>query len=383
MKLLFCYDGPMNVDKDGNAYPQAFTEDVLSRYYTIADDFTMLTRTKLIDPKQIKIPKANMEKFRIVSCPNIASINGILVGHNEVKKILRQEIENSNYIIARLPSRIGNLAIDMARKMNKPYLVELVACRWDTLWYHSLKGKIIAPLDFYKTKKVIKASDAVVYITEKFLQSRYPTNGKQFVCANVALKSLDAAILYNRYEHIDNMYKRKRIVIASVGATNMRYKGHVYVIQAIGLLLQQRYDIEYHIIGGGNSSYLKKMANIYGVSDRVIFHGSLPHNEIFEILDNTDIYVQPSLAEAQGRSLIEAMSRGCPCVCTNVGGMLELIQEEFIARKADSKSLAEKIILILNTNIKQIARRNYEYVKKFDRVVMDKTRIEILKDVFK
>ena len=117
MKLLFCHDGPMAVDKDMNAYPQSFTEEVFLRYYAIADEIAYLTRTKLIDPSKSKVPKANMDKLKIVSVPNMSSIKGIIVGRSESNKILLDEMQYCDYVIVRLPSQIGNLAIDMAIKM--------------------------------------------------------------------------------------------------------------------------------------------------------------------------------------------------------------------------------------------------------------------------
>lgn len=140
MRLLFCHSGPMAVDKDGNAYPQNFTKDVFSRYYAIADKITFLVRTRIIDPNITKAPKANMEKLRIVSSPNLNSISGLFTGRSKAKKIIRDELLNCDFLIARLPSQIGTLAIEMTKKYNKPYLIELVGCPWDAYWNHSWKG---------------------------------------------------------------------------------------------------------------------------------------------------------------------------------------------------------------------------------------------------
>lgn len=382
MKLLFCYDGPISVDRDGNAYPHTFTEEVLSRYYALADEVTMFTRTRVINPKETKIPQANMKNLRIVSSPNLASLRGKMIGKYQAMENLVREIQNCDYLIIRMPSNIGNIAIDLAKKMGKPYLVEVVACRWDTLWYHSLKGKILASFSFIKTRKSIKKSEAVVYITEKFLQKRYPTNGKKFVCPNVALNTIDYKVLKNRQSYIDKLQDRKKITIASIGATNMRYKGHVYMIKAVELMIKQGYDVEYHIIGGGDSSRLQKTVDDLGLKNKILFHGVLPHNEIFKFLDTIDVYVQPSLAEAQGRSLLEAMSRGLPCVCTNVGGMPELIQEKFIARKKDPESIADKVIKIINSDMKEIAKRNFEFAMNFNNEEIMKKRKDIYLNVF-
>src|SRR5690554_4295540 len=130
MKLLFCHDGPISVDKEGNAYPKTFTEEVLSRYYYIADEITMFLRTKIIDLNKYKIPKVNMESLNIIDCPNLSSIKSIIKNRKIAKQKLKKELQDCDYLIARLPSQIGNMAVDMAIALKKPYLIELVACPW-------------------------------------------------------------------------------------------------------------------------------------------------------------------------------------------------------------------------------------------------------------
>jgi glycosyltransferase involved in cell wall biosynthesis len=384
MKVLFCHDGPLRKDGLDNYYGTAHNDESFRRYYTIADELTVAIRVSDIkkDEAENKLSKITVSPFEVKTIPNLGKLSGIVFDKNKAEKIIKEEVIKADYIIARLPSKVGVIALKYANELKKPSLIELVACQWDSFWYHSLKGKAVAPLSYRKIKKTVNNANAVVYITEQFLQSRYPTTGESYICPNVALKPLDPSILENRFKLIDSMKENNRISIASVGATNMRYKGHEYMIKAIKILFDRGYDLEYHIIGGGDNSRLKKVASNYKVADRILFHGSVPHDDIFAFLDNVHLYVQPSLAEAQGRSLIEAMSRGCPCICTNVGGMPELIQNELIAKKKDPRSLADKLMLILDSDLKTIASRNFNFAKKFDKEIINKRRIEIFKEVF-
>ena len=181
MKLLFCHDGRMPIDKERNIYPNAFSTEVLTRYYTIADEITFFMRTKLIDPQKKECPKADMQKLRIVECPNLLSMEGMILGRRKAKKKLLEEIKNCDYVIARLHSYVGNLAIDIARKMNKPYLIELVGCPWDSFWNHSFKGRLVAPFMYYATKRRVKDANYVVYVTNEFLQKRYHKGSKYWM----------------------------------------------------------------------------------------------------------------------------------------------------------------------------------------------------------
>ena len=65
--------------------------------------------------------------------------------------------------------------------------MEVVGCPWDAYWNYSLKGKIVAPFATYMMKRRVKSAPFVLYVTNKFLQKRYPTKGKKINCSNVEL----------------------------------------------------------------------------------------------------------------------------------------------------------------------------------------------------
>lgn len=383
MNLLFCHDGPTEVDRFGNAYPQTFTDEVLSRYYTIADKITMLIRTKVIDPKETKNTMANMENLRVVKSPNLASVKGKLLGTIEAKKILESEMKKSDYVIARLPSNIGNLAVDMARKLNKPYLVELVACPWDAYWNHSYKGKLVAPLMYMETKKRVKNADYVVYVTNRFLQNRYPTTGKNVNCSNVALKDSDDSILKRRMDKINNLTLSSKITIGTTAAVNVRYKGQQYIIQALGKLKEQGFtNFEYQLVGAGDQTYLKSIAEKYNVKEQIQFLGPLPHKEVFEWLETIDIYSQPSRQEGLPRALIEAMSRGLPAFGANTAGIPELLDNKYIFSNTRNciDEICELLVNFFGEEMKQQAKRNYFEAQHYNKEVIDFRRLEFFKD---
>ena len=55
------------------------------------------------------------------------------------------------------------------------------------LWNHSPKGKAIAPLAYFSLKRTLKKSDYALYVSQKFLQKRYPTNGLQIGIGDVRI----------------------------------------------------------------------------------------------------------------------------------------------------------------------------------------------------
>ena len=95
--------------------------------------------------------------------------------------MLEKNVEETYMIqplIIRLPSILGLYSIYLANKIKKPYVIELVGCPWGAYWNMGLSKKMIAPMMKYFTQKAIYNSKYTVYVTEKYLQKKYPTKGK-------------------------------------------------------------------------------------------------------------------------------------------------------------------------------------------------------------
>ena len=325
---------------------------------------------------------------RIVPRENISGLLEINNEFVEIKgeetvgktiQILKSEIKKYEYIIVRMPSFLGIKAIQYSKKYKKKYLIELVACPWDALWNHSYKGKLLAPFVYYLTKKYIYNSNYVIYVTEKFLQKRYPTKGRNTNCSNVLISDFDELVLKKRIDRISK--QKEKMIIGTIGAVNVKYKGQQFIIQALGSLKKKGIvNFEYHLVGNGDKSYLKKIARDYDVSEQVVFVGGLPHQEVFNWLDQKiDLYVQPSRQEGLPRALIEAMSRALPAFGAKTAGIPELLDNEFIFSNTPSNIQEIEEMLTLFTQEKMIeqANRNFEIAKKYQASVIEERRRKI------
>lgn len=381
-KLLFCYDGPLRKDEESEYYGSSLTDEVLKRYEVIAEEIQVAIRVRQIkkEKAQKELKKITKEKYRIIECPNISSLNGLLFKRKECKEILKKEIMSSDYIIARLPSMIGNLAVDLARKSQKPYLIEVVGCPWGTLWNHSLKGKLFAPTMTYMTKKRVKNAAYVLYVTKEFLQKKYPTKGKSINCSDVILNNIDEVAFHSKEEKIFKQEEKKVKVITTTAAVNVRYKGQQYVIKALYKLKKRGKLFKYWIIGGGDNHYLKNLVKKYRLEKEVQFIGSLPHEKVFEKLEETDIYIQPSKQEGLPRALIEAMSRGCLCIGAKTGGIPELLEKSFVFPKGNVKTLKDILEKVNKEQILEQMKRNFEESKKYDKDILQDRRNNFYKD---
>lgn len=165
------------------------------------------------------------------------------------------------------------------------------------------------------------------------------------------------------------------IIIGTLAAVNIKYKGQQYVIKAISKLNKQGYNFHYHLIGGGDQTYLTKIAKKYDVEDKVKFLGTVSHDKVFSELDKLHLYIQPSATEGLPRAVIEAMSRGLPVLGSNAGGIPELIEENYVFKKGSVRAVKKALIKVLNKEkLIKTSKRNFNEAQKYDKEILDKRR---------
>lgn len=368
MKLLYAHDHKFYKYKQDYYSNGSFPKEVLSRYTNTFQDVRFVSRQVLLKNKPNKMSLATIEGVNFIKVPNFKSPK-TFYKRIEANKIIESEVKRADYIIARLPSSIGSIAIKYAKKHNKAYLIEVVGCAWDALWNHgSIGGKIIAPYSFLKMRKVISKSKYTIYITKRFLQSRYPSDGRICVAPNVSINQVNKQILDNRIKKIENKEEQNVVAFGLIGSLDVSYKGHEVVIKAFSLIKDKIPKFRVEFLGGGNPEKWINLAKEYKVDEYINFLGHLPSgDEVYSWMDSLDVSLQPSKAEAQGRSIIESMSRGCPVIATRVGGIIELIDHDWLIEAGDYVELSKKIIkLIKNKEImSEQAIRNFEEAKQY------------------
>lgn len=385
MKLLFIYDGAKIIlDDKGNRYTNGtVTTDAWRERYMTLGDVTFVARKDGVTYSKVEawknfslIPKEVRCEYLRDNTDSIANyFSPVIRKYN--KRLVEDEVKKSDYVIARIPSDYSCMAIDFAEKHDKRCVVEVVGCAWDALWNHSLKGKILAPFYYLNSRMHARKSRALIYVSNFFLQKRYPTGGDSIGCSDVVLRDIKEMSLKNRIRKIRNKRKDERIILGTAGNTDVKYKGQEYVIKALSVLSKEGYgNLEYQLIGGGTGKRLKQIAKKYNIEDKVKFLGSLPHDKVFEWMDDIDIYIQPSSVEGLCRSVVEAKSRACPVIASNAGGNPELVNNEYVFKKKNVDQLKEKIVkMISNKNaMKDEAQRNFSDSKQYSKEVLAKKR---------
>jgi glycosyltransferase involved in cell wall biosynthesis len=261
------------------------------------------------------------------------------------------------------------VAYGFAKEFKKPFLVEMVACVFDALWNYDWRGKLLAYPKYWNYQKISKESPFIIYVTTQFLQRRYPTNGIALACSDVILKKADNAIIEKRLELIKSVKKPLKIV--TVAAIDVPYKGQADVINVLSQLNPE--DFEYWIVGQGNPERLRRAIDNSKLKNIKIL-GSRRHNEVFDLLQKADLYIQPSRQEGLPRAVIEAMSVGLPALGTNIAGIPELLPQDCVYHPNDLNSLKNLFLNIKKEQLEKWALLNFEKSKEFDSVHLDKKR---------
>lgn len=115
------------------------------------------------------------------------------------------------------------------------------------------------------------------------------------------------------------------------------------------------------------------------VSFNGLYRGQLASgDEVFNYLDELDIYLHPSKQEGLPRSVIEAMSRGCPVLASTVAGIPELLDEKYLHQPGDYKTLAEHLIHYLSDQnaLLEMSKANFHKAKEYTAPVLNERRTQ-------
>lgn len=302
------------------------------------------------------------------------------------RRVVEREVDAADLVIARLPSELGLAACARARALGKPYLVEMVACPWDSLWNNGkVAARLYAPILWARTRRAAAGASVVRYVTASFLQQRYPAAGPTFVASNVQLSSSERP----QIDRLALERNGKPIVFGTIGALQTRLKGIQTAIDALGRLKRERPDLifTYRVLGEGDSARLGGEAKNAGIDGRVTFDGTRPAGDaVLEWLDEIDIYLQPSFQEGLPRAMIEALSRRCLAIGSTAGGIPELLPSERLHTPGDSRQLFRRILDVLDLDpiVADAERnRNFDVAKGYTVERLYESRIRSLEALHK
>jgi glycosyltransferase involved in cell wall biosynthesis len=146
-------------------------------------------------------------------------------------------------------------------------------------------------------------------------------------------------------------------------------KGHHYLFQTLPQINERVGPVRLLVAGTGTfqDAYMKEVRSL-GCEGMVSFLGF--RTDIPDLMAAADLLVLPSVAEAFGLVLAEAIHLGTPVVATRVGGIPEIIEDGrngVLVEPANSLALSHAITELLNDPVRrqQIARARGKTTERF------------------
>ena len=312
------------------------------------------------------------------------------------RAIARASIAECTSYLLRMPGLVSQLVWGEIVRLKKQYAVQVLGDPWEALspgtWPH-ISRPIFRRIATQQLKCICASAVAVNYVTSETLQKRYPPSKSAYAAgfSDVSLEnaSVTAETIKGRDQRFQELPWRgsktgSSIRIGFVGSFAQMYKGPDTLIHAAALC-QDQLNFELAMVGAGRYlPEMKALALKLGLADRVEFGGELSsRNSIFEFLDSIDLFVMPSRAEGLPRALVEAMSRGCPCIASAVGGIPELLEPSDLVPPNSPEALAKLILQVAADSDRLLAMsaRNLARAAQFSPQKLNESRRAILEEV--
>ena len=363
------------------------------RYLEVFEQVAVIARVKEItnrEAKEKKYIRADGDGVEVVSLPFIRGMKGYLLHFLQMKKECQKVAKNGECAIFRLPSIPAYLVLREYLKSKKPFAVEVVIDPEDE--YSNIP--ILKQVSVCLLKKVCKRANGVSYVTKYYLQEKYPCTHKLEPMKKGYFESYYSSIdLSEDFFYHDREYKCKRNeikILHVANSINNMNKGHAIVLKIIEELKKE--NIKASVVFVGSGDLIGKFMNDaceMGIDDRVEFVGYVSDkNEIRNYMINSDMFVFPTRAEGLPRVLIEAMATGLPCLSSNVDGIPELLDKEYLFSPDDVNGYVNKVLELIGNEkkLENMGMSNIERAKEYKRDILNLRRkkfYENLKSVTK
>ena len=200
--------------------------------------------------------------------------------------------------------------------------IPLVISAHGTDLIHIQKNKILKS----EFSKILKDENTTLIVPSKFLLEH-----TIFIGGDLGRIHIIPSAVSRIFEQNSVKRSPKEFRITNIGRF-IPLKGQLNLIQAFYEVSKAHPNTKLTVVGYGNlENELRANVMHFGITDNVEIICGASHEKIRELLNQTDLYVQPSILgesgekESLGLSVIEAQMSGCPCVVSEIGGLPETI----------------------------------------------------------
>ena len=217
-----------------------------------------------------------------------------------------------------------------------------------------LHGKLSSTFSNKYEKNALTWADAITAGSIEALNHYKKSNSNVFFIPNgIDIKSLPSGI--------DTRYTKQIIFAGRLS----KEKGIYTVIETAKNLPK---DIDLIIIGDGpEKSFVMESIKNY---KNIHYLGYQPKEKTISLIRGSKLLIQPSIAEGISATLLEAMACNTPVITTNIGGNIELFNNDcgILIEPENSNELLNQIICLIDDEEKlaKISKLALSEVKNYD-----------------
>jgi len=351
-KMLMFYNFSTGIKEGFDKYKDKHFAKMHSRFKGIKKSILFVSHISDLSgaPISLTLLAKNLNKGKyhpIIALPGKGSIIPKLNSSNVYYQIYKDTLIHKLFPSLKICRILKERQIDLiylntsasiwAAKMAKLLMVPVISHIREDL--RGLKNLIIR-------SKIISCSNKIILISNWM---------KSFI------RSSKAVVVHNTvdiadFQHLDPdrirlEFNIKDRIIVFIGSLEER-KGIKYLLKAFPLIKASVPDVKLLIVGKplpGQKGYLNMLKGL-AKDQNIIFAGTRP--DVYDIISAGDMLVVPSLSEAFGRTVIEAMACGKPVVASNVGGIPEIVEDGktgILVPPKDEKALADAVIKLFTS----------------------------------
>lgn len=139
-----------------------------------------------------------------------------------------------------------------------------------------------------------------------------------------------------------------------------------------------------HLLVVGNGPEEKTVIDSEKNNKNIHYLGYQPKEKTIPLIRGSKLLIQPSLAEGISATLLEAMACKIPVIASNIGGNLELFENNIngvLIEPENSEELLKEIISLLNdeTKLEQLSKSAFEKVQEYDWSNIGKKYLDLYK----
>jgi glycosyltransferase involved in cell wall biosynthesis len=381
MDLLVTLEHHFFRHSDGAVYtPTAYTYRFWERYLRVFERVFVLARVSSTRAFSGLEPRSDGDGVQFIDLPDYRGPLDYLLHRHALTHIIEAALRPPRALLLRCPSQVGALVCRHARRMDRPYAVEVVGDPGEA-FARGGSAHPLRPLLRWEfgacLRRICRGARAVGYVSGGVLPHRYPA---RYDAATAVYSSveLDAGAFAGLARHHRPLDRPRLVTVASLGQS---CQGVDVLLRALAAVRAAGLDASLDVVGDGRyRATLESLSRRLGLGGHVVFHGELPGSaEVRLRLADADLFVLPSRGGGLPGALVEAMALGLPCLGTRTGGIAELLAADSLVEPNDAAALARAIREQIGNpaGLDRASRANLQRARAFEQAALEPRRTRL------